>query len=124
MSRCTHEEVVPGRKPGTERCKACSWVFPCRSNDCGHIECIDFRGELPICHFCRKRVKGSPASIRSVTATMPELQNWDDDGTWTPWSVRGVTRAVHYVCRDQVDAGVNLEQDGSEQVQEDQEAIA
>jgi hypothetical protein len=92
--------VVTGRKPGTERCKQCSWTFPCRETTCGHLDCIEFRGELPHCHYCNKRVQGSPASMRSATSQLKELRNWDDNGTWTTWSIHGVTRAVHYSCRD------------------------
>jgi hypothetical protein len=102
MRTCKHDNVVPGRKPGTERCKDCSWVFPCREDSCGHMDCIDFKGELPRCHYCDKRVQGSPGGICSPSSQVPEMRvDGGPDASWTPWSVRGVTRAVHYTCRSQ-----------------------
>ena len=144
MSRCKHDSVVAGRKPGTERCKDCSWVFPCRGNDCGHMECIEFRAELPVCHYCQKRVQGSPAGVRSPASTFAPIASFGGpDASWTPWSVRGVTRAVHYCCRDAVASPSEIRrwgektpcdhefdgkgvvgQDDSEQAEEAQEAIA
>lgn len=125
MSRRCDHDVKPGRKEGTERCTKCSWVFPCRDNDCAHGDCLDFRAELPRCHFCRKRVQGSPAGFRMPGSPVPELRDFGgQDASWTAWSVRGVTRAVHYTCRDAVDRGDEVVQDSSEQVHQDQEAIA
>jgi hypothetical protein len=101
MSRVHDHDVVPGRKPGTERCKNCSWRFPCPDNDCAHSDCMEFRGELPRCHYCRERVQGSPAGFSSRPCPNLSLLEKDDpSGSWTRWSVRGHTRAVHYCCRD------------------------
>lgn len=123
MSRTCHHNVVSGRKPGTERCTNCSWVFPCRDNDCAHGDCMEFRAELPRCHHCRKRVQGSPGGFRLPDSALPELRVYGgDNASWTAWSVRGLTRAVHYSCRDAVDRGDVVGQDGSEQVGDDQEA--
>lgn len=101
MSHTREHTVIDGRKPGSQRCRDCSWTYPCRGNDCGHSDCIEFRGELPLCHYCRKRVQGSPAgfSVRPCP-NVPELEKDDPESAWTRWSVRGVTRAVHYCCRD------------------------
>lgn len=101
MSHTADHVTAPGRRPGAERCRSCSWTFPCRDRDCGHGDCIDFRGELPLCHYCGKRVQGSPAGFSSrPSQNVLELENDDPAGSWTRWSVRGVTRAVHYCCRD------------------------
>lgn len=101
MSRCDHS-VVPGRKPGTERCTKCSWRFPCAGNDCGHLDCIEFRQQLPLCHYCRKRVEGSPGGFSLLNSFYPPIrQMGGQDASWTIWDVRGVTRSVHYACRNE-----------------------
>jgi hypothetical protein len=74
--------IMTGRKPGTQKCTSCSWRFPCPEATCAHLDCIEFKGELPRCYYCEKRVEGPI------------------HGTWTPWNVRNHTRAVHYCCRD------------------------
>jgi hypothetical protein len=100
MSHTCQHDVKPGRKPGTERCKLCSWAFPCRGNDCGHLDCIEFRAELPVCHHCQKRVQGSPGGVCSPSATFEPIRAAiGEEASWTVWSVRGITRAVHYTCR-------------------------
>jgi hypothetical protein len=146
MARCEHD-VVAGRKPGTERCRKCSWTFPCREETCSHFECIDFRGKLPKCYYCLGRVVGSPGGRSSATAVLEVLRvSGGDSASWTPWSVRNISRAVHYCCREAVasleerkrwgteNETVNCKhefdgkgvvgQDASQQVHEDQEAIA
>lgn len=100
----THKDdhvVKPGRRPGSERCTVCSWTYPCREETCGHLDCMEFRGHLAQCHYCEKRVRGSPGSICSPSSTISELrQTAGDVATWTSWNVHGVLRAVHYTCRD------------------------
>lgn len=100
----THKDdhiVKEGRKPRSERCTNCSWTFPCREETCGHLDCFEFRGELPRCHYCDKRVKGSPSSICSPSSKLPQLQTTSEAATWTTWNVHGTTRTVHYSCRDE-----------------------
>lgn len=63
-------------------CSVCEDRFPCAGNDCGHMDCIETRGELPKCHYCSKRVEGPKGE------------------SWTPWLIHGHTRAAHYSCRD------------------------
>lgn len=101
MKHTQDHEVVDGRKPGTSRCTDCNWRFPCPDNDCGHGDCMEFRGELPRCHHCRERVQGSPSGFSfSPCPGLPQLEKSEPEGSWTRWDVHGHTRAVHYCCRD------------------------
>src|SRR6185369_9559036 len=99
MSRCDHE-TAPGRKEGSERCKKCSWTFPCREQTCAHMDCLEFRKELPKCYYCGKRVEGNPGGVCSPSSAFTPIAKSDRDASWMPWNVRGHTRAVHYTCRE------------------------
>ena len=104
MSHLVTHVVKDGRQPGTERCTECSWQFPCpraeATPDCGHLDCIDFHRELPRCYHCGQQVEGHPAGAAMPSSAFAPIAAADDDGTWTIWRVHGVTRAVHYACRD------------------------
>jgi NAD-dependent SIR2 family protein deacetylase len=82
MARECRHSFVDGRKPGTVKCSNCKWQFPCRESTCGHSDCIEFKGKLPRCYYCKKQVHG-PAQEE-----------------WVGWNIYGHTRAVHYSCRD------------------------
>jgi hypothetical protein len=97
---CNYEQAKRGNFEVCTR-TGCKERFPCAGNDCGHLDCIEERGELPKCHYCGKRVEGRPAGICSPSSTFEPITKSDDNGTWTPWSVRGLNRAVHYSCRSQ-----------------------
>lgn len=94
---CHFEQAARGDH---ERCK-CGERFPCRDADCGHLDCVERRGVLSLCYHCRKRVTGPPAGIRRPGSPVAELREWDDEGTWTRWTVWGHTRTVHFKCRDE-----------------------
>lgn len=95
---CKHERVE-GRKPGTERCKKCSWTFPCADKNCGHSDCIDFRGELPKCYYCGTKVDGNPSNFRVANAQVEELRVADPNGSWGTGNVVGCARSFHHACR-------------------------
>lgn len=100
MSRCQHD-VVPGRKEGTLRCKRCSWRWPCREDNCGHLDCIEFKHQMPKCYYCGERVQGAPGGVCMPDSLFDPVRfDNGDNASWTPWSVHGHTRAVHYCCRD------------------------
>jgi hypothetical protein len=100
--------VKEGRRPGSERCKVCSWTFPCRERRAGTgLHGVSRRAAaLPLLQQAGPGVTGEHA--RSSTSSIPELRNWDDNATWTSWNVHGVTRAVHYSCRDKVASPADL----------------
>lgn len=92
-------ELAPGRKEGTERCRKCSWAYPCREENCGHSDCIEFRGELPRCYYCKKRVEGPPTSFANAKSELEVLRVGSKDGTWGTGNVVGVNRSFHHACR-------------------------
>lgn len=96
--RCHYE---PSKRGAFEQCKECGDRFPCRDADCGHSDCMEARGKLSLCHYCRKRVTGNPSGFFVKDSSLAELREHDPEGTWTRWAVWGRTRTVHYACRDQ-----------------------
>lgn len=95
MSQCKHQNRVSGKKPGTETCKDCSWMFPCRES-CGHSDCIEFNAALPTCWFCKKTVTGNPSNFGVPGCSMLKV---DPNGKWGTIPVHGVTRALHWECK-------------------------
>lgn len=77
-------EFVPSKRGKFDVC-SCGERWPCAGKDCGHFQCWEERGELPVCHFCRERLSGPHNT---------------EEATWGSMSVRGKTRAGHYCCRD------------------------
>lgn len=90
MSHPRDHEVVDGRRPGSERCKVCSWVFPCRDAAyCGHLDCLEFNekaGKAPRCYLCHGKLTGERNT---------------EGATWGLMELRGQTKAACYCCRDQ-----------------------
>lgn len=94
--------LKPGpRNPKIQHCENCSYRFPCRDEDCGHLDCMVERGKLGLCHYCRKRVEGPCAAYGWRPCKLTELEHpGGEDASWTCWTIRGKTRTVHYTCRD------------------------
>jgi hypothetical protein len=98
MPRCNHD-IAFGKKPGSEICRKCDWTYPCKNSvECSHFDCVEFRQKMPKCWYCKKTVEGSPEgfSARAIEALSPTKGE-----PWTIWPVRGITRAVHYTCRNE-----------------------
>lgn len=57
MTKCIqHHWVQHPKREGHYKCSSCSVKFPCRETDCGHQDCIDFRGAT--CYVCHKKIDG------------------------------------------------------------------
>lgn len=99
-ARGDHRLKEGPRNPEILHCEHCSYRFPCRDEDCGHLDCMERRGQLSLCHYCRRRVEGPCGGfgVRPCKLLVLEAAG-GEDATWTIWSVHGVSRAVHYACR-------------------------
>lgn len=56
---CGRHNFKPTGVGVNERCTDCGALFPCdpRNGECGHHDCIEVRGVLPICPVCKKHIK-------------------------------------------------------------------
>lgn len=96
---CKKHERVDGKKPGTLKCKNCSWRFPCPENTCGHADCIEFREKAPDCHCCGKPVEGHPTNFSMPNSAYEQIQKSDKNGSWATGSILGCARSFHHACR-------------------------
>ena len=46
--------ITTEKKKYPWKCVNCDDVFPCKSNDCGHLDCHMERAR--VCHVCEKRI--------------------------------------------------------------------